>query len=61
MRCKKHVFMGDKDGVRCLKCGYTMTRDEYVKTLRKEDKNEELRKHDSVSDDLVSEPKNTSL
>ncbi len=61
MRCKKHVFMGDKDGVHCLKCGYTMTHNEYIKSVRKEDKNEELRKHDSVSDDLVSESKNTSL
>ena len=53
--------MGDKDGVRCLKCGFTMTHNEYVKSLRKEDKNEKLREYDSVSDDLVSEPKNTSL
>ena len=53
--------MGDKDGVRCLKCGYAMTHDEYVKTLRKEGKDEKLRKHDSVSDDSLSEPENTSL
>ena len=53
--------MGDKDGVHCFKCGFTMTHDEYVKSLRKEDKDEELREHDSVSDDLVSESENTSL
>lgn len=60
MKCK-HVFQGNSEGVVCMKCGYAMNHDEYVKTLRKEGKNEKLRKHDGVSDDLVSEPKNTSL
>ena len=28
-----HVFIGTSDGVRCTKCGITMTADEFIKSI----------------------------